>query len=84
MKIKITTRVDPSSTEVVELLDLVERKCNGSDYGRGELESLRAEVDNQTKFLAFLLEQVNPSDEVLTEFLCDWDEKLEKVEDKEC
>lgn len=64
----------------VELKDIVRRKVDGSDYGRGQLEGLEATVNNQTELLAKLIEHMNLSDEVLTDLLGGWHEKLKKVE----
>lgn len=59
---------------------LVRSKVDGSDYGRGELETLRATVENQTVLLAKIIELINPTNEQLTEMLGGWHETLEKIE----
>jgi len=63
----------------VDLSTLVARKVDGSDHGQGQLEMLEATVQNQTELIAKLIEHMNLSDEVLTEMLGGWSERLKKV-----
>lgn len=54
---------------VHELKYLVEMKVDGSDYDLGRLETLEKTVSNQTELLAKIIEHLNPSNEVLNDWL---------------
>lgn len=64
----------------LSLTNCVARAVDGSDYEHGVLETLQATVDKQTVLLARIVEKLNLSNEELTEWLGQWNERLEKQE----
>jgi cytochrome P450 len=43
----------------ISVSDAVERALDGSDYGRGDLETLKASIDNNAKAIAWLVQTLH-------------------------
>jgi hypothetical protein len=61
MNIKIIGEYSGDTGETT-LERLVDRACDGSDYGMGELEELRRTNQKQTKLIARIIEKLNLSE----------------------
>lgn len=80
MKVKITHPYDKTQNRTLDLQQAVEVAVDGSDYERGELETMYSTIHNQTLLIAKLIEYIKPDNETLTQMLADYGEKVEVVE----